>query len=183
MTNRIQTLRSSTPGARPVGRQPGELYVNWPDLQLGVVDSTSTPVDLIAVRYFSTLTSYAIGEFIVQAGQLYRALQAVAPGPFNPAQWTANLMAGDPISGYLPLVGGSLTGGLFFAGTPVNRFIAGMAGTNARWLISVGDNAVESGANAGSTWPSYGYGARRSGSRCRTSCRTTRGGWNEAGRR
>jgi hypothetical protein len=172
--NRIQTLRSSTPGARPVGRQPGELFVNWPDLALGVVDSTSTPVDLIAVRYFSPLTSYAIGEFVVQAGELYRALQAVTPGPFNPAQWTANVMAGDPISGYLPLAGGTLTGTLFgvnasfqgvvqsmreqitnVAGTA--RSLTGATSLNPRWQMNLGDATPESGANAGSNFSLLAY--------------------------
>jgi hypothetical protein len=173
--NRIQTLRSSTPGARPTGRAPGELYVNWPDLQLGVVDSTSAPVDLIAVRYFSTLTSYAIGDFTVQAGFLYRAMAAVTPGPFNPAQWDRVLDAAGVVGVYLPLAGGTLTGllngtsatfsatvvggsarfasGIELRGAPGSRFIFGSSPTaSARWLVNYGDNAVESGANAGSNF-------------------------------
>jgi hypothetical protein len=85
--NRVQTLRSSVAKSRPTGRQPGELYVNFPDAQLGVVNAASTAQDLIGVRFFSTLTSYAIGDFVIQAGQLYRATQAVAAGAFNAAQW------------------------------------------------------------------------------------------------
>lgn len=87
MTNRIQTLRSSVAGSRPSGRSPGELYVNYPDEQFGVVDTTSAARDLLAVRFFSTLANYAIGDFVVQGGQLWQAIVAVAPGAFNPVQW------------------------------------------------------------------------------------------------
>jgi Chaperone of endosialidase len=176
VVNRIQTLRSSTPGARPAGRQPGELYVNWPDLQLGVVDSASAPIDLIAVRYFSTLTSYAVGDFVVQAGALYFANAAVAPGPFNPAQWTAMKTVLDPPVGgpYLPLAGGTLTGSLFgvnavfqgivqsmreqitnVAGTA--RSLTGATSLNPRWQMNLGDATPESGANAGSNFALLAY--------------------------
>ncbi|HEY1433219.1 MAG TPA: hypothetical protein VGF39_16555 [Stellaceae bacterium] len=87
MVNRIQTLRSSTPLVRPSGRQPGELYVNFPDKQLGVVDTTATPVDLIGVRFFSATTNYVKGDFVVQGGNLYQAAAAVPAGAFNLTQW------------------------------------------------------------------------------------------------
>jgi hypothetical protein len=86
--NRVQTLRSSVAGSRPSGRSPGEIYVNFPDAQLGVVNAASTAQDLLPVRFFSTLASYPLGSFVVNANQLYRANQAVAPGAFNAAQWT-----------------------------------------------------------------------------------------------
>jgi hypothetical protein len=97
--SRSQTLRSSTAGNRPaVGtRQPGELYTNWPDRQIGVIDSTQTPMDLLAVRVFSSLASYSAGQFVQNGSQLYAASTAVAPGAFNPAQWTKVALAGDAI--------------------------------------------------------------------------------------
>lgn len=98
MTGRVQTLRSNVAGNRPSGRQPGELYVNWPDKQLGVVDSTSTAMDLLAVRFFSTTTNYNKGDYVVQGGNLYSALGSVSAGAFNPAQWGltgGNVAVGD----------------------------------------------------------------------------------------
>jgi hypothetical protein len=94
MTGRVQTLRSSVAGNRPTGRQPGELYVNWADNQLGVINASSTPQDLIAVRFFSTLSAYNTGDYVIQAGQLYAAKGAVAAGAFNPTQW---LLAGGSV--------------------------------------------------------------------------------------
>ena len=35
MTGRVQSIRSNVSGNRPTGRQPGELYVNWADGQIG----------------------------------------------------------------------------------------------------------------------------------------------------
>jgi hypothetical protein len=88
MTGRVQTLRSNVAGNRPTGRQPGELYVNWADGQFGVISSAGAPQDLIAVTFYSTTASYAVGQFVIQAGQLYRCTVANAPGAFNPAQWS-----------------------------------------------------------------------------------------------
>jgi hypothetical protein len=98
MTGRVQTLRSNVAGNRPTGRAPGELYVNWPDKQLGVVDSTATAVDLLAVRFFSTTTSYNQGDYVVQGGKLYTAKAAVPPGAFTANQWSltgGNVNVGD----------------------------------------------------------------------------------------
>jgi hypothetical protein len=88
MTGRVQTLRSNVAGNRPTGRQPGELYVNWADGQFGVISSAGAPQDLIAVTFYSTTASYAVGQFVIQAGQLYRCTVANGPGAFNPAQWS-----------------------------------------------------------------------------------------------
>ena len=70
MPTKIQIARSSVPGSRPAAgsRSPGELYVNWPDNMLGVVDSANAAVDLLAVRYFSPLANYITGHYVVQAG-------------------------------------------------------------------------------------------------------------------
>ena len=99
MTGRIQTLRSNVAGNRPTGRQPGELYVNWADAQLGVINSASAAQDLIPVRFFSTAANYVIGDYVIQGGQLYRAIAAVSPGTFNSANWAqiggASITIGD----------------------------------------------------------------------------------------
>jgi hypothetical protein len=87
MTGRVQSLRSSVAGSRPTGRQPGELYVNFADGQLGVVNATSAAQDLIGVTYFSTSSAYAVGQFVIQAGQLYRCVNVTGPGAFTPAAW------------------------------------------------------------------------------------------------
>ena len=62
----VQTLRSLTPGMRPTGRAEGELFVNFPDKQLSVVDDTLANVDLMAIRFFSEAASYAEGDLVVR---------------------------------------------------------------------------------------------------------------------
>ena len=114
--NRVQPIRSNVTGQRNVtGRLPGELYTNWADRQIGVVSPTTTALDLVGVRYFSTSANYAIGDYVVQGGLLYRAIATVTAGAFNPAQWTSVATQSDinaAVGNYLPITGGVLTGAL-----------------------------------------------------------------------
>jgi hypothetical protein len=120
MVNRVQTLRSSVPGTAPAPgtRQPGELYVNFPDNAFGVIDPTQNPVDLIAVRFFSPQANYAIGDFVVQAGNLYCATAPSSPGVFVPANWS--MLGTADLSTVLALSGGTMTGALVLAGDPTS---------------------------------------------------------------
>jgi hypothetical protein len=88
--SRVQTNRFFATGARPPTgqRKPGELYLNAPDLQLGLIDAAQTPQDLLAIRFFSPLASYPVGAFVVYSGGLFVSNTVVSPGSFNPAQWT-----------------------------------------------------------------------------------------------
>lgn len=88
--SRVQTNRNATSGATPVAgtRKPGELFVNFPDMQLGVIDPTQTPQNLLAVRFFSATAVYPVGAFVVNAGALYVSNSSVSPGAFNATQWT-----------------------------------------------------------------------------------------------
>jgi hypothetical protein len=162
MVNRVQTLRSSVPGTAPAPgtRQPGELYVNFPDNALGVIDPTQNPVDLIPVRYFSSLASYFTGDCVLQNGRIYVATGIFGPGPFNPADWNVVTMATD-LALYMPLSGGTFTGVVRF---PANnsvvingaaasqRAILGQTAGLNRWQMQLGDFTAESGANAGSNF-------------------------------
>lgn len=118
MVNRVQTQRFSTAGSRPAAgsRAPGELYINWPDMQLGVIDGSQNPNDLIAVRFFSPNTSYNAGDLAVQGGHMWHANQAIPPGPFNPAQWDQNTTSSS--GNFLPITGGTMTGALTLAADP-----------------------------------------------------------------
>lgn len=116
MTGRVQTLRSSVAGNRPTGRQPGELYINFPDMQLGMINAAAAAQDLLAVRMFSTTTTYAIGDHVLNGGVIYRAIAASSAGAFVPGNWTRLALLSDT-TGFLPLSGGTLTGGLTLPGT------------------------------------------------------------------
>src|SRR5262245_532480 len=86
---RVQTLRSSVKLQRPTSgtREVGELYVSFPDRQIGFIDAAKVPEDLVAVRFFSTATDYAVGDFVWQTGNIYRCKTASTAGAFNPANW------------------------------------------------------------------------------------------------
>ena len=103
MPQRVQTLRSSVKTQRPSSgtREPGELYVNFPDLQFGMINAGKVAQDLLPVRYFSASADYVTGDFVVYNAKVYKARGAITAGAFNPAQWDALTVTGEaepPIS-------------------------------------------------------------------------------------
>jgi hypothetical protein len=187
--NRVQTLRSSITGWAPVAgtRQPGEIYVNWADQALGVIDASKTAMDLIAVRYWSIQANYAAGAHVIYSGAMYKALVPITAGPFDPTQWGSIVVGGveeAPLDGqqyarqsgdwsvvtgpggaFLPITGGTLTGDLVIAEATgnssliINKFAAGhlaqlegRTNTGLRWAITLGDQTLETGSNAGSNF-------------------------------
>jgi hypothetical protein len=159
MTNILQTLRTNTPNKVPAAatRQPGELWINQPDNQLGFIDTTQTAVPLLAVRNFVATTAYVSGDFVVQGGHIWNAKAAVPAGAFNASQWTQLASMADVAGAYLPLTGGSLSGSLsctqafgISGTTAANRQITGYTSGSARWAVTLGTAGAESGANAGS---------------------------------
>jgi hypothetical protein len=111
MPNQVQLLRSTTAAARPAGRLVGEPWVNFADLQFGVFNAAPTP--LIAVRYWAATASYAIGDAVIQGGQIWTANAAIPPGPFVPAQW---VQITGTVGNFLPIAGGTMTGPITLAG-------------------------------------------------------------------
>jgi hypothetical protein len=159
-------------------RQPGELYTNWPDRQIGVIDSTQAPMDLVAVRFFSSLASYNAGDFVLSGGQVYSAKAAVVPGAFNATQWNKVTLASDTGT-FLPLSGGTLTGLLTAGGAtgiaiqppagqsallqlykPASGYgcqINTFTGSNMRWSQQMGDSTAETGSDTGSNYSLYNF--------------------------
>lgn len=84
-------LRSSALGARPAAatREAGELYVNFPDRQLGVINVAEDAQDLIGVRNFSETAAYVVGDLVVREAdnEMYRAILPNGPGPFITTDW------------------------------------------------------------------------------------------------
>ena len=104
MTSKIQTLRSSVKGRRPAAntREPGELYINMSDHQIGYINAAKDPQDLVGVRLFSAAADYAIGDVVFHTGQLYRANKAITAKAFDTADWDpirANAIVSDPAAG------------------------------------------------------------------------------------
>jgi len=87
--------------AWPSPLEPGEIAVNTASLQIAVGDAdvvtTGVPIPLLAVRFFNVRSRYTTGDLAVMGGDMYQALEIIAPGNFNPAQWrnvTAGIGAG-----------------------------------------------------------------------------------------
>jgi len=156
--NRVQTQRFATAGQRPASatRQPGELYINFADKQLGVIDPTNAAQDLIGVRYFSATSSYGAGDHVLYSGLLYRATAPVSPGAFNPNQWLqvggAVVLADTPPSSPNP-------GTLWWDSVSGNLYVYYYDGTSYQWVVAVNipgalvvSSAPPSSATPGTLW-------------------------------
>ena len=123
MTNRVQNFRTPTSGVAPAAgtRLPGEVWMNFPDLQLGVIDASKNAQKLIAVRFFSASANYATGDFAVQGGKLWFANGAVTAGAFNSTQWTQIAGLSDiPAAYVLPTASTTVLGGVKIDGSSIN---------------------------------------------------------------
>ena len=64
MPNVIKILRGA---GTPTGKTEGEPFFSEADKSFGVVDAAGVAQDLIAVRHFSALAAYVVGDHVVQA--------------------------------------------------------------------------------------------------------------------
>jgi hypothetical protein len=147
---RVQINRSNITRSRPpVGvRDPGELYVNWPDLQLGAIGPTKNPLDLIPIRYFSATAQYNTDEMVALGGVIYTAKQVISPGAFNVTQWEvpdAQTLNGQPGSYYLDFA--NATGTLTSAqhGNQPGGGLHALATTSVAGFMSAADKAKVDG--------------------------------------
>ena len=80
-----RTSTAATPFPTPV--EPGEIVANTANRQLVIGDAASAtlgqPLALLAVRFFDARAQYAVGDYVVQAGTLYRANAAISPGELS----------------------------------------------------------------------------------------------------
>ena len=89
MANRVQTIRYYTTLERPPTTEfSGELYINYADIQIGALDLSHSPVDFVAVRYYSQLAMYVAGDFAIYNGNLYRCLENSTTGAFDSTRWS-----------------------------------------------------------------------------------------------
>jgi hypothetical protein len=98
---------------------------------LGVINASSANQDLIPVTFFSTTANYSVGNFVVQAGQLYRATQAVTAGAFNPAQWT---QVGGSVSVSDTLPTNPQPGGLWWDSVGGSLYVYYNDGNSTQWV-------------------------------------------------
>ena len=91
MTSRVQEHHYATTNTRPgaTTRPPGELWLNFPDYKLGMIDAAQAAVDLLAVRNYASTSTYALGDYVVHAGDLLRAKTALTPHAFSATDWDA----------------------------------------------------------------------------------------------
>lgn len=86
--------------------EPGELAVDPVNRQLtagGIDTAAGVKVPLLAIRIFDPLASYLRYDYVVHAGSILRAIVAVPPGPFEPADWETLVGSTDQV--HTPLHG------------------------------------------------------------------------------
>jgi hypothetical protein len=172
MPNVFQILRSAVSKRRPsdASRKAGELFVNFADRTLGVVDEQRKPMDLTAVPFHSPAATYVVGDLVRQGSAIYRCTTAVAvAAPFDPANWAEITTDPAVLAGMLPLSGGTMTGPLIApkitaqgpsaefdmlltSGTGFARLASRAQDggqTHPRWSMTLGGDEAETGQNVG----------------------------------
>jgi hypothetical protein len=96
-----------------------------------VINASSANQDLIPVTFFSTTANYSVGNFVVQAGQLYRATQAVSAGAFNASQWT---QVGGSVSVGDTLPTNPQPGGLWWDSVGGQLYVYYNDGNTTQWV-------------------------------------------------
>lgn len=126
MTTRTQLNRSTVTNYFPPAgsRFPGELFVNFVDWRLMVIDAGRNAQDLLAVRRHAGTSSYAAGDFATQGGQLYRAKTGLTPHAFNSTEWDQYLNTSDGDARWVRLAGSTMTGLLTLSGNPTSALHA-----------------------------------------------------------
>jgi len=120
MTGRIQLNRSSVTNYYPPAttREVGELFINYADQRLMMIDPTKTAQDLLAIRRHAATASYATGDFVTQGGDIWKAKAPLAPKVFAAADWEQYTSLSTLDTRYLRLSGGIMTGPLMLSGPP-----------------------------------------------------------------
>ena len=94
MTKPIQILRTSTDGTEPdINKyEPGQPYINFANRQFGVIGEDKIPVNLLAIRKYTSTSSYAEGEIAYRGDvkKLYKCRTAggIPPHPFVGGEWS-----------------------------------------------------------------------------------------------
>ena len=149
MTTRGQFLRSSTPGQKPAAgsRQPGEMWLNFADKQIGLIDTTKTAQPMIAVRFFSTAANYASGDFVVQAGGIWVAKSSITAGAFNSTQWSELAYLTDvPALYVLPTASTTVLGGVKVDGVTVTISSGVISSAGLVTVAATAPSPVQNGA-------------------------------------
>ena len=111
MANILKWARATTGGNRPSDdiKKEGTPYINFADMQIGVLDSTGVPQDLLAIRKHSSLASYVKSDFVLHADSIYIATKNIVPGVFTAIDWVKFPgSTGD----FVKLTGDTMTGDL-----------------------------------------------------------------------
>jgi hypothetical protein len=69
----------------------GEIFANSTDKQVGIGDATGNPVDLVSVRFHSSVAGYLIGDLVTYDSGIWKCLLSHT-GAWNEANW-------EPVSG------------------------------------------------------------------------------------
>ena len=146
MTKRVQVQRILTTNQIPApgSRDPGELWVNFADFQIGFINELKTAQKLLPVRFWSIDGEYFFNDVVIHNGGIYTAKGQIMPGAFDPSQWVqigvggSGGGAGGP---FLPLLGGIMQGALGLFEDPIGP----MEAATKRYV----DNLVASGGGGG----------------------------------
>jgi len=101
MASKFKISRSATAGNRPTNTtsNTGELYTNFPDMQLGVHNIAGDAMDLLAIRFHSDTANYVLDDLVYYNGGFQKCINAHSAKVFDQVDWGAPSLGtpGDPI--------------------------------------------------------------------------------------
>lgn len=147
--SRAQFERYHTTGTTPVTGQPGSLAVNLTDNKLFTFDLNGLPRTVTQrIRAHDPLRAYEVDDIVVVDDSLWSADAPVAPGAFDPLQWTrlAGVNGATPAE---PFSTGVLTGG-----------VLSIAGANLVGVTAGSGRVIDNSNRAQITFTPAAWGAQ-----------------------
>lgn len=154
-TNIVISPQRGGTGADLVTMQAGQLGTDLGRMQI-YVGTSGGNVPMLAATVFSSNSAYAPGQYVINGGYMYRALQAITAGAFSASQWSRVIDEAGPATSFA----GNISAPQIVAGPSGSSGLKLTIGNDAGlWDVGVANGmAVRGIANADEGSMQFGNG-------------------------
>lgn len=85
----VSILKSTVHGRRPTNdvKKAGQPFVNFADMQFGIINTVGVPKDLLAVRFWLSGAKYRVDDLVTYIGEIYKCVTANQDVTWTAANW------------------------------------------------------------------------------------------------